>query len=70
MTAFPHPYFLHPLAAAKKTIQVTFVKPDGSKQTVSANIGDSMLEVAHAHKIDIEGASKPQARLLPGVLST
>jgi ferredoxin len=44
------------LAAAKKSIQVTFIKPDGSKQVVSAPVGDSMLEVAHANKIDIEGA--------------
>jgi hypothetical protein len=43
-------------AAAKKSIQVTFIKPDGSKQVVSAPVGDSMLEVAHANKIDIEGA--------------
>lgn len=32
------------------------MKPDGSKQSVQAPIGDSMLEVAHANKIDIEGA--------------
>ncbi len=31
------------------------MKPDGSKQTVDAAIGDSMLEVAHKNKIDIEG---------------
>jgi len=37
-------------------IKVTFVKPDGSRVTVSAPLGDSMLEVAHANKIDIEGA--------------
>ena len=41
---------------ARKSIKVTFVKPDGSRQEVSAPIGDSMLEVAHANKIDIEGA--------------
>lgn len=41
--------------AAKKSIKVTFVKPDGSKQVVDAPIGDSMLEVAHANSIDIEG---------------
>ena len=35
---------------------MTFVKPDGSKQVCDAPIGDSMLEVAHANKIDIEGA--------------
>lgn len=42
--------------AGKKTIKVTFVKPDGEKVTVDAKIGDSMLEVAHANKIDVEGA--------------
>jgi 2Fe-2S ferredoxin len=35
---------------------VTFVKPDGVRVVVSAPIGDSMLEVAHANKIDLEGA--------------
>jgi hypothetical protein len=44
------------LSAAKKTIKVTFVKPDGSKKTVDAPVGDSMLEVAHANGVDIEGA--------------
>ena len=32
------------------------MKPDGSKQVVSGPVGDSMLEIAHANKIDIEGA--------------
>jgi 2Fe-2S ferredoxin len=58
-TCLTTPLRKSPGAAAKKTIQVTFVKPDGSKQTVSAPVGDSMLEVAHANKIDIEGASSP-----------
>ena len=49
----PPPPSIH--ATARKTIKVTFVKPDGSRQEVSAPIGDSMLEVAHANKIDIEG---------------
>lgn len=43
---------------------MTFVKPDGSKQTVSAPVGDSMLEIAHANKIDIEGARRRAAREL------
>lgn len=42
--------------ASSGSIKVTFIKPDGSKQEVTASIGDSMLEVAHANKIDIEGA--------------
>ena len=45
---------------------MTFVKPDGSKQTVKAPVGDSMLEVAHANKIDIEGASRARPSLLRG----
>ena len=43
-------------AGAKPTISVTFVKPTGEKVTVKAPIGDSMLEVAHANSVDIEGA--------------
>lgn len=43
-------------AAGKKTIKVTFVKPSGDRVTVDAPVGDSMLEVAHANNIDIEGA--------------
>jgi ferredoxin len=39
-----------------KDIGVTFVKPTGERVTVRAPIGDSMLEVAHANGIDIEGA--------------
>lgn len=47
--------------AKKETIKVTFVKPTGEKVTVDAPIGDSMLEVAHANNIDIEGASTVNA---------
>lgn len=43
-------------AAAKKTIKVTFIKPSGEKVTVDGPVGDSMLEIAHANNIDIEGA--------------
>ena len=32
------------------------MKPDGTRVVAAAPIGDSMLEVAHAHKVDIEGA--------------
>jgi hypothetical protein len=48
-------------ASGKPTINVTFIKPDGSAQTVKAPIGDSMLDVAHANDIDIEGEA-PEAR--------
>lgn len=52
--AAPHPS-PPSFPAAKKSIKVTFLKPDGSKQVVDAPVGDSMLEVAHANGIDIEG---------------
>jgi 2Fe-2S ferredoxin len=45
-----------PPPAAKPSIKVTFIKPTGERVTVSAPIGDSLLEVAHANKIDVEGA--------------
>ena len=34
------------------------MKPSGEKVTVDAPTGDSMLEVAHANNIDIEGAQR------------
>jgi len=36
---------------------VTFVDKDGSEHTVAATVGKSLLEVAHAYEIDLEGAS-------------
>jgi hypothetical protein len=47
---------------ATKTIRVTFVKPDNTEQTVDAAVGASMLEVAHANGIDIEGEARPPLR--------
>jgi len=35
---------------------MTFVKPDGTRQTVEAEAGLSVLEIAHDNGIDIEGA--------------
>ena len=35
---------------------VTFVQRDGSAREVEAKAGDTLLDVAHAHGIDIEGA--------------
>jgi hypothetical protein len=53
----PRDYSVAVLAAAAKAkaIKVTFVKPNGERVVVDAPIGDSMLEVAHANKIEIEG---------------
>lgn len=38
------------------SITVHFITADGSKTTVDAPIGLSVLEVAHQNKIDLEGA--------------
>jgi 2Fe-2S ferredoxin len=35
---------------------MTFINPDGSKQEVEAEKGLSVLEIAHANNIEIEGA--------------
>ena len=39
-----------------ETIKVTFILKDGSKKTVDAPLGLSLLEVAHSNDIDLEGA--------------
>jgi 2Fe-2S ferredoxin len=36
--------------------KMTFVYADGSRREVDAPLGLSVLEVAHRHGIDIEGA--------------
>jgi len=36
--------------------KITFVKPDGSRLEVDAPVGLSVLEVAHCHHLDLEGA--------------
>ncbi len=38
------------------TITVHFIDPKGARTTVQAKSGDSVLDVAHANDIDIEGA--------------
>lgn len=36
--------------------KMTFVEPDGTRRDVDAPVGLSVLEVAHKHGIDLEGA--------------
>jgi 2Fe-2S ferredoxin len=36
--------------------KMTFIERDGSQREVDAPLGLSVLEIAHRHKIDIEGA--------------
>jgi 2Fe-2S ferredoxin len=35
---------------------MTFVEPDGTRRQVDAPKGLSVLEIAHKHKVDVEGA--------------
>jgi 2Fe-2S ferredoxin len=35
---------------------MTFIERDGSRREVDAPLGLSVLEIAHRHKVDIEGA--------------
>ncbi|CEM39858.1 unnamed protein product [Vitrella brassicaformis CCMP3155] len=51
-------WFSHPGAWNDKAEKITvhFLLKDGSKKTVEAPIGTSVLEVAHHYDIDIEGA--------------
>lgn len=36
--------------------RMTFIEPDGTRREVDAPLGLSIMEVAHRHDIDIEGA--------------
>ncbi|QCE35118.1 2Fe-2S iron-sulfur cluster binding domain-containing protein [Acetobacteraceae bacterium] len=35
---------------------MVFVEPDGTRREVNAPVGQSVLEIAHANDIDLEGA--------------
>lgn len=35
---------------------MTFIEPDGTKKEVDAPLGLSVMEIAHMHNIDLEGA--------------
>ncbi len=36
--------------------RMTFIDPDGTRHEVEAPVGDTVLDIAHANDIDIEGA--------------
>ncbi|MDE7548054.1 ferredoxin family 2Fe-2S iron-sulfur cluster binding protein [Acetobacter fabarum] len=36
--------------------QMTFIEQDGTERTVDAPVGLSVLEIAHKHDVDLEGA--------------
>jgi ferredoxin len=42
--------------ADAETIQITFLQPDETLKTVDAKVGESFLQVAHRHDINLEGA--------------
>jgi ferredoxin-2, mitochondrial len=37
-------------------LTVTFVTPDGENTTLQVREGDSLLDIAHEHDIDLEGS--------------
>ncbi|KAF9913573.1 hypothetical protein BX616_009863 [Lobosporangium transversale] len=45
-----------PRPAPGTGFKVNFIKPDGEKVTVEANNGESLLDVARANDLDVEGA--------------
>ena len=51
------------IAAGLRRITVTyFDEKDGSKKTVQAPVGVSLMETAHANDIDLEGDRMPMSR--------
>lgn len=36
--------------------KITFINPDGKSLQVQANVGETVLDLAHSHGIDLEGA--------------
>ena len=45
-------------SAAAETVSMTFIDEDGEEVEVQAEVGKSLLEVAHANEIDLEGADR------------
>lgn len=44
------------LSRESDTVKVTFIDPMGVEKTVDAQIGKNLLQVAHDHNIELEGA--------------
>ncbi|KYF39888.1 putative adrenodoxin-type ferredoxin [Toxoplasma gondii ARI] len=42
--------------SSSQTVTISFVLPDNTEKTVEAKVGDTILEVAHANNIELEGA--------------
>jgi hypothetical protein len=43
-------------------VHISFLQPDDTTRTVEARVGDSFLQVAHRHGIDLEGACEGEWR--------
>ncbi|MEC8563886.1 MAG: 2Fe-2S iron-sulfur cluster-binding protein [Pseudomonadota bacterium] len=41
-------------------VKVVFIERDGARREVTGAVGDSLLDVAHAHDIDMEGTCEGQ----------
>lgn len=44
------------VSADARSINVTFLQPDDTKRTVTARVGETLLQTAHRHEIELEGA--------------
>lgn len=44
------------VAADAPTVQISFLQPDETIKTVTAKVGETFLQTAHANNIDLEGA--------------
>ena len=47
--------FLGFVNAETKTVKITYNEADGSSKTVDAEIGQNLMDVAHANDIELEG---------------
>jgi hypothetical protein len=50
---------------AEGRLSVTFVTSDGDRTTLQVNAGDSLLDIAHEHDIDLEGTPTLQLTKAP-----
>ena len=45
-----------PKTTPQKTVTIHFIEPNNKRNSVQAEIGQSLLEIARQHNIDLEGA--------------
>ena len=44
--------------SSKETVTITYVDPTGDEHPVQAEVGQNLLDVAHANNIELEGMDK------------